>query len=282
MGASKEQIHRCNSGHPSPNEGMHYDVFQCLAVEISDRLAIVRLNRPERLNAIGKGFFGELEALWPLLSRDPDVDAIVLTGAGKAFCVGGDISEMDSTAGGEPLFDLSSPAQTKRVLGGMLSVEQPLICAINGAALGLGATLALACDITVMAADAKIGDPHIRVGLVPGDGSIAFWPALVGPSRAKDLLLRGRLIDGREAHAIGAVAHLAENGEDSLEKATAIAKELVALSSVAVRWTKSLANRAVIAAFDAIIDSSQALELLSTQTEGHAKAVQDFFSRKNA
>ncbi|WP_236709864.1 enoyl-CoA hydratase/isomerase family protein [Sphingobium baderi] len=270
------------SGVPDQKREMHYDIFRCLTVDITDGLAIVRLNRPKRLNAISRTFFGELESLWPLLSRDPSVDAIVLTGSGKAFCVGGDISEMDASEGGAPLFDMNSPAQTKRVLRGMLTVEQPLICAINGDAVGLGATMALACDISVIAAAARIGDPHTRMGLVPGDGSIAFWPALVGRSRAKDLLMRGRLINGDEAHALGAATHLAADGDAALTKAISIARELLALSTVAIRWTKSLMNREMLAAFDAIIDSSQAMEMLSTQTPGHAKAVQDFVARKKA
>lgn len=269
-------------GSSDQKREMHYDIYRCLTVDITDGLAIVKLNRPERLNAISRSFFGELESLWPTLSRDPSIGAIVLTGNGRAFCVGGDISEMDASEGEAPLFDMDSPAQTKRVLRGMLTVEQPLICAINGDAVGLGATMALACDISIIAASARIGDPHTRMGLVPGDGSIAFWPALIGRSRAKDLLLRGRLIRGDEAHALGATTHLVSDSEATVTKAVEIAQELLGLSTVAMRWTKSLMNREILAAFDAIIDSSQAMEMLSTQTSGHAKAVQDFVARKKA
>lgn len=258
---------------------MNQDAFEFIKIDVADGVATVQLNRPERHNAVNRALFGELERLWPRLSADSTIGAIVLTGAGPAFCVGGDVAEMETGPDGAALFDLDSPAQTKRVLRGMLTVAQPLIGAIHGNAVGFGATLAISCDITVMADTARIGDPHLRLGLVPGDGSMALWPALVGRSRAKDLLLRGRLITGREAGAIGAVTHVV-SAEEVQAFARNIAVELAALPPTAMRWSKALMNKETLAAFDALIDASQSFEILSTQTEDHRLAVQAFIERK--
>ena len=101
----------------------------------------------------------------------------------------------------------SAPASTRRLFQNILDVDQPIVAAINGDAVGLGATLALFSDVTVIADSAKFGDSHVKVGLVAGDGGAVVWPLLVGPSRAKEFLMRGRLVSGSEAHALGLVNH---------------------------------------------------------------------------
>ena len=124
----------------------------------------------------------------------------------------------------------------------MPAKEQPIITAINGHAVGLGATLALGGDITVMSATARIGDPHVKVGLVAGDGGAVLWPLLVGPSRAKEFLLRGNLIDGVEAERIGLVNHV-RPVDEVVPLAREIAEEIAGLPPMAVRWTKLSVNR---------------------------------------
>jgi len=138
-----------------------YSRFKHLKVETKDRIATVTLNRPERLNAIHGEFHEELEHLWADIAEDSEVYAIVLTGAGRAFCSGGDVKAMSTGTWAGPRSNLATPSHARRIVQNMLDVEQPLIAAVNGDAMGLGATLALFCDITVMADTARIADTHV-------------------------------------------------------------------------------------------------------------------------
>jgi enoyl-CoA hydratase len=130
----------------------------------------------------------ELEQLWIDLGADHDVNAIILTGAGRAFCAGGDVKGMASgtlasASGGRA--ERITAAEGRRIVQNMLDVEQPIIGAINGDAVGLGATIALLCDIIVASEQARFADTHVKVGIVAGDGGAVIWPLLIGPARAK-------------------------------------------------------------------------------------------------
>ncbi len=170
-----------------------YSKYQFLKVEVADHIATLTLNRPDHLNAINTDMHEELERIWLDLAQDEAARAIVLTGAGKTFSAGGDLKRMAAWAGtrNNVRHGLHSPGRTRRLWQNLLEVPQPIVAAINGDALGLGATLALFSDITVMSDTARIGDTHVRVGLVAGDGGAVIWPMLVGMGRAKDFLLRG-------------------------------------------------------------------------------------------
>jgi enoyl-CoA hydratase len=189
---------------------MDYSAYEFLKVETVDRVATLTLNRPDSLNAITSRMHHEIEQIWLDLAADRDVNAILFTGAGRAFCAGGDIKGMAAgklvggTPGGER-FDRGpiTAANGRRIVENMLDVEQPIIGAINGDAIGLGATLALLCDITVVSEKARFADTHVKVGVVAGDGGAVIWPLLMGPHRAKEFLMRGNFINGAEAGRIG-------------------------------------------------------------------------------
>jgi len=177
-----------------------YSHYECIKVEKADKLATVTLNRPDSLNAVNPQVHHELERIWVDLAEDADINAILLTGAGKAFCAGGDVKGMASRSGGggeggQRRFALN-PAGGRRLVQNMLEVEQPIIGAINGDAVGLGATIALFCDVIVASEKARFGDPHVRVGIVAGDGGAVIWPLLIGPNRAKEFLMLGDAITG--------------------------------------------------------------------------------------
>src|SRR5882757_1262242 len=156
-------------------------------------LARVTLNRPETRNSIDHQFHVELPRIFLDLAEDPEVFAILLTGAGEAFCVGGDVNGMKDRPAGDVALEgaVLDPSGARRLVYNILDCDKPIVCAINGHAIGLGATIALLCDITVASETAKIADPHVKIGLVAGDGGAAIWPLLVGPARAKEYLLRG-------------------------------------------------------------------------------------------
>jgi enoyl-CoA hydratase len=261
---------------------MDYDHYKHLSIQRERGVATVTLNDPEHRNAIHADMHAELEQIWLDLAQDEQVMAIVLTGAGKAFSAGGDVKRMSERWGTEEGWrrSIALPAATRRLFQGILEVEQPIIAAINGDAVGLGATLALFCDITVMSQTARIGDTHVKVGLVAGDGGAVIWPALIGPARAKEFLMRGRLVTGVEAREMGLVNHDAPAGE-ALAKALELAAELSALPPLALRWTKLAVNKGLKDQVNLVLDASLAYEMLSMNSKDHREAAQAFLEKRN-
>lgn len=260
---------------------MPYGKYRSLLVDVQDGVATVTLNRPDTRNAIGREEHKDLEAIWAELEADPAVNVVLLTGAGKAFSSGGDIKQMVESHGTEAGWKLSLDmlAGAKALIDGILSMTKPLVTAINGDAIGLGATIGLLGDIIVAADSAKLGDTHVRVGLVAGDGGAVIWPLLVGVARAKELLMRGRIIDGREAERIGLVNHAVPAAE-VLDKARGIALELNGLAPLAVRWTKMSVNKVLRERFNLIMDSSIAYEILTIVSDDHGEAARALLERR--
>jgi enoyl-CoA hydratase len=183
---------------------MEHTGYEHLLIRREGAVLRVSLNAPERLNAIGFAMQSELLRLFQDLRRDRVTAVMVLTGEGRAFSAGGDLNHSLDLIGDTALikeeFDLA-----RRFVHTLLEVEQPIICRLNGDAIGLGATLALFCDLIVAVDSARIGDPHVRVGLVAGDGGAIAWPLLVGMARAKQYLLGGELLSAAQAQQIGLV-----------------------------------------------------------------------------
>lgn len=260
---------------------MSYDAYRNVAVTVTDGLAEVSLNRPDQLNGVNAELHQELEDLWPELAQDEAIRVILLTGAGKAFSAGGDIANMAARAGTEESMRqaLSLPRRGRRLMQGLLDISQPVIAAVNGDAIGLGATLALFCDIVVMAEEARLGDPHVRVGLVAGDGGALIWPLLMGPNRAKDMLMRGRLVTGSEAERMNLVGYAVPAGE-VMPKAREIATDLLRLPPWAVRFTKASVNQRLKQGLNEVLDLSLAYEALSFQTRDHGEAARAFLEKR--
>lgn len=251
--------------------------YEFIAVEVRDRIAICTLNRPEALNSITRDGHHELEALFGQLSSDPAISAAVLTGAGRAFCAGGDVKGMDPEAYDSPagIFDSGARDLVAKLLG----IEKPVIAAVNGDAVGLGATLALGCDVVFMAETARIGDPHVRVGLVPGDGGAVLWPLLVGPSRAKEYLMTGDLLPAAEAERIGLVNHVCPP-DRVLDDAIAFANKLAAGASLAIRFAKLSVQRTLLQSVLNTLDLSLALEALTGNSKDYTEAIAAFSEKR--
>lgn len=258
-----------------------YTRYQYLDIQRRDGVATLTLNQPDNRNAVHAEMHAELERIWRDLASDREVNVIVFTGAGKTFSAGGDIKRMAARFGTEEGWDYSLhiPKATHRLFEGMLEVGQPIIAAVNGDAVGLGATLALFSDITIIADNAKFGDSHVKVGLVAGDGGAVVWPLLVGPARAKEFLMRGRLVNGSEAHALGLVNHVVPAAE-VMGTAMSMAEELNALPPLAVRWTKLAVNKWIKHQLNLILDASIAYEMLSINSRDHREAAQAFIEKR--
>lgn len=261
---------------------MDYSNYQYLKIDVdAEGICTVTMNRPEVMNAAGGPMHPELERIWLDINEDSRVKAVILTGAGRAFSAGGDLKGMAQRLGTPENFRhaIQAPASTRRLWQNMVELQPPLIAAVNGDAMGLGCTLALFCDITVISESARIGDTHVKVGLVAGDGGAVIVPLLVGISKARDLLMRGRVLTGTEAQQIGLITHV-KPAEQVMEEARAIARELAALPKYAVAWTKLSINKALKDQLNLVIDASMAFEMLTMNSGDHAEAVRAFVEKR--
>jgi enoyl-CoA hydratase len=264
-----------------------YSEYEFLKVEVADRVATITINRPDRLNAVHNALHHELEQIWIDVRADRDVNAILVTGAGRAFCAGGDVKGMaeGSLSGGPEKKGKGrgrgpiAASNGRRLVENMLDVEQPIIGAINGDAIGLGATLALLCDITVVSEKARFADTHVKVGIVAGDGGAVIWPLLIGPHRAKEFLMRGNFISGAEAGKIGMVNY-AVSPEDVMPRARELAQELADGPTWAIRWSKLSVNKWLKQQANLILDASLAYEMMTFNTGDHKEAVKAFVEKR--
>ncbi len=260
---------------------MDYSRYRHLKVEIDQGIATVSINRPEVLNAVNMDLHRQLEDIWLDLADDDTLSVVILTGEGKAFMAGGDLKGMSERFGTERglRHALGVTVMAKRLLSGILDFPKPVIAAVNGDAIGLGATIALFCDMVVIAQDAKIGDPHVKVGVSAGDGGAIIWPLLLGPARAKEFLMLGLLASGTEAERINLV-NRAVPREDVLKVARELADNLVALPPWAVRYTKSTVNIMVRHFLNMMMDASMTSEALTMLTQDHGEAVKAFVEKR--
>jgi enoyl-CoA hydratase len=198
------------------------------------------------------------------------VRVIVLTGAGDVFCAGGDTKDY----GGERS-SLDS-TRNRELNWSMVQCEAPIIAAVNGAARGLGASIALTCDICYMADTASIGDVHTLFGLPAGDGGQVMWPLLVGPNIAKEYLMRGTVIDAVEAERIRLVNRVFPAAE-LMNEALACARDIAARPMAGVRWTKLAVNKMIVSQLNLSLDFGLAAEYLAA----HGASSLDDLKRRN-
>ena len=257
---------------------MPFTDYQHIRIGRQGRVLTLTLDRPAQRNAVNARLHAELATLFTDAQNDPDSDVILLTGAGSVFCAGGDIAWMQQGVDDPAGFERTG-LEGKRILFSQLDLEKPLVCALNGHATGLGASLALLCDVVVAAEGAKIGDPHVSVGLVAGDGGALIWPQLIGYARAKRYLLTGDLMTAAEAERLGLVSQVVAD-DQALPVAMALAQRLAAGATQAIRWTKVTSNLPLKALIHAHFDAGLAYELLSNRTADHAEAVAAFRERR--
>jgi enoyl-CoA hydratase len=253
-----------------------YSRYHYLSAERKDKVLTLSFNRPESLNAINAGLHTELSQIFADIAQDQDAEVVLLTGKGRAFCAGGDIKWFQSMTPQQldALF-----VEARKIIIDLLEVEQPIIAAVNGAATGLGATLALFSDVIIAAENAKIGDPHVRVGVVAGDGGAVIWPWLVGAARAKEFLMTGDLLSAQEAERIGLINRVVPQ-DKLLSTALELATRLANGPTKAIRWTKVSVNKILRDTANLVLDTSLALEKHCFYTEDHKEAVRAFVEKR--
>jgi enoyl-CoA hydratase len=245
--------------------------FETLRIERIGDVLRVTIDHPlSELNAVDERLHRELTALFAALRRESEARAVVLTGRGRVFSAGGDFDWFPALRDAARLDALRRDA--KQLIWDLLDVEIPIVAAVNGHAMGLGASIALLCDLIVMADTATIGDPHVRVGIAAGDGGTVIWPLAIGPARAKQYLLTGDPLPATEAERIGLVNKVIP--ADRLEaEALALAERLAAGAPLAVRYTKLAVNKLIKDALNIAFDTATALELVTFFSEDHREAL---------
>jgi enoyl-CoA hydratase len=242
-----------------------------LLVEARGAVRLVTLNRPEALNATDIRLHDALVDVWQVLARDDTARAVVLTGAGRAFCAGGDLEHIQRMQTDLELrqHDIKMAEALVREIHGF---PLPLIAAVNGPAVGLGATLAALCDIVLIADTAYLADPHVSVGLTAADGGAAFWPFHMSMHKAKEYLFTGDRIPAATAVELG-LANRVVPGEDLLKEALALAERLAKQPRHALVSTKQTLHLHLRQALDEILVPGLGQELISFDDEEHQRRV---------
>lgn len=245
--------------------------YETLALTRRGRLLTITLNMPDTLNGVTDEMHEELSEVFTYAGKDPHSDVLLLTGAGRAFSAGGDVMHLDAHAVTPDKWDQEFRL-AKRIVFSILDLEKPLVCRLNGHAIGLGATLALFCDVIFAAENAKIGDPHVAIGMVAGDGGAVIWPARIGFGLAKEFLMTGDLINGKRAYEIGLVNHCLPL--DELDAAVdAFCDRLLAGAQNAIRWTKVLINMELKRIATAAMDTGLAYEGVTVRSADYREGV---------
>lgn len=247
---------------------------------VEARVAVVTLNRPEARNALTLEMKQALLRLLPALGADTDVGCLLLTGAGGAFCAGGDTRQM--ARDGNP----SSPEERKRLLrlehaipAGLHRLEKPTLAALPGAAAGAGFSLALACDLRIASESAFVTAAYARLGLSGDYGGAWFLTHLVGPAKAREILFLGDRLDARECERLGLVNRVVTDA--ALEKeAFALAARLAAGPPIALRYMKDGLNRALTDSLEACLDLEADRMVQSAGTEDYLEAVRAFQEKR--
>ena len=240
---------------------MNYADFRHLTFESKPNgVLVVTINRPEVLNAANARLHWEFTQIWPVVDADPKTRVVVVTGAGKAFSAGGDLSLVEDMAG-NPDALTRTMREASDLVYNMINLDKPVVSAINGVAVGAGLVVALMADVSIIAETARFTDGHTRLGVAAGDHAAIIWPLLCGMAKAKYYLLTADFIDGREAERIGLVT-MCLPPEQVMPKALDVADRLARGSQISIQWTKRALNNWLRQA-GPIFDQSLALEMLS-------------------
>jgi enoyl-CoA hydratase len=260
-----------------------YDDLPMVKVTRDGNVLAISLNRPDARNAINGELGHDIHEALRRAATDTSARAVLLTGEGKSFCVGGDVKMFD-----ERQKDAEPPSPAVRavgILGGtdiidlLLAIPQPTVAAVQGHAMGLGSTIALFCDVVVAAEDAKIADSHVNIGLVAGDGGAVTWPLMMPFGAAKWYLLTGDRISGTEAERLGLVLRAVPEA-DLFDEAMKVANKLGDMPPLAVQGTKATLNKILRDRMALTLDFGLLYEGATFLSEDHAEAAAAFVEKR--
>lgn len=250
-------------------------------LDVSEHIATITLNRPEKLNALNLETLEALVGIVERVAEDEDVRCVVITGAGRGFCAGGDVAGMASGEGppppkGNPMARLRHLEETSRLLHEM---PKPTIAMVNGAAAGAGLSIALACDIRVAGENARFTTAFVRIGFSGDFGGTWMLQRLVGPAKARELYFTGDLIDAREAERVGLVNRVVS--DDQLANETrALAERMAKGPPVALARMKQNMDLGLVSDFSTLLDAEAEGMVMTGMTEDNREAIRAFLEKR--
>lgn len=255
-----------------------YERYRTILAERRGRILTLTLNRPETKNAADVVMHNELSHIFRDVAKDEECDVVVLTGAGDAFSSGGDILGMQRKIADRSLW-VKTADEARRLFYSLIELEKPVIARVRGPATGLGATLVVYSDIAIASDNARIGDPHVKVGLAAGDGGALMWPLLCGFQKAKELLFTGDIIEAEEAARLGLISRVVPDAE--LDAAVyGLAERLARGALKAIGYTKLAINQTLKQMAGSTFEFGIGLETLSQMTQDHEEAVAAFAEKR--
>lgn len=253
--------------------------YQALKFAREGRVLNIRISLPEKANAVTHRLHREMAQVFDEAADDPDSDVIVVTGDGSTFCAGGDMNWLaDELREGLAPFVVEARTM-KRIVSSLLDCPKPVIAKVNGDAMGFGATLALLCDVVFAAHGARFADPHVKVGLVAGDGGALIWPALIGYGKARHYLLTGDAVEATEAERLGLIAFALPAEELDLA-VDSYAQRMARGAQTAIRYTKMAAAIGLRERLTSVLEASVAYEGLSRHTDDYREGVTAFLEKR--
>lgn len=251
-----------------------------LLFEKSGGVATITLNRPAKLNAFDNAMLADWAAALVECQADDEVAAVVLTGAGRAFCAGGDLATMGAVDGNAALYIGDYLRNhVHPVARAVDALQKPYLCAVNGAATGAGMDMALMADIRYAARRARFAESYIKVGLIPGDGGAFLLPRLIGLSKALELLWTGEFVDAEQAERLGIVSKVCDD-DRLLEEIMALAERLAAGPRIAIRLMKQAVYRSLRMDLLAALDNVAGPMGVAFNSEDHREAVRAFAEKR--
>jgi 2-(1,2-epoxy-1,2-dihydrophenyl)acetyl-CoA isomerase len=247
---------------------------------VAGGVATITLNRPDKLNAFNEAMHGELAGILDRIEADSSVRALLLTGAGRAFCAGQDLGDRVMGAGdappdlGDTLERLYNPLVRR-----LCRLERPVVCAVNGVAAGAGANLALNCDLVLAARSARFMEPFCRLGLVPDAGGTYILPRLVGPARARGLALLGEPLPAEQAEAWGLIWRVVDD-DRLMDEATALARHLATQATRGLGLIKRALLASATNSLDQQLDLERDLQRAAGRSEDYAEGVRAFLAKR--
>lgn len=259
--------------------------FKELRVQQDNHILLVTLNRPEIHNAISHTeMVQEIESLCELVNKNQDIRAMVLTGAGKSFCAGGNVKDMlnksDMFGGSEREIEQSYKNGIQRIPLALWNVEIPVIAAVNGAAVGAGCDLAMMCDIRIASHRARFAESFVKLGIIPGDGGAWFLPRVIGMAKASQMALTGDMLNAESALDWGLISECHES-EELIDRAMSIAQSIASNPPLAVRATKKLLRQSESFSLTEMLDQCAKTQSALHQTNDHLEAVKALLEKRS-
>ncbi|MGZ8210488.1 MAG: enoyl-CoA hydratase/isomerase family protein [Burkholderiales bacterium] len=249
-----------------------------LKLGLENGVATVTLDRPDKMNALSEEMYSDMTRLFADLAEDDAVRAVVLTGAGRAFCSGSDVGGMEKT---DPLSNRTRMKRRHRMIQNLVNIDKPVIAAVNGACVGIGFSLALACDLVIAAESAKFSQVFKKIGLVPDGGSIFFLVQHLGLARAKELVYTARMLPAQEAREWGIVTKVVPD-EELGAAARSFAKELADSATYALGLAKKMFQSMYTPSLEALLETELLTQALARLSDDHKEGVTAFKEKRKA